>query len=385
MLRYLDHNATTPNAPEVLEAMLPYLGERFGNPSSLHRAGASLRRDLETARAAVARLIGADPIEIIFTSGGTESNNLALAGAWEAAGSNKPGVVTSRVEHPSVLNPCRRLRDAGARLVELAVDREGRLEPAALEDALRSAPGPALVSLMWANNETGVLFPIAALAQAAKAAGAVVHSDAVQAAGKVPVDVRTVPVDLLSLSGHKFQAPKGVGALYVRRRTRLSPILLGGGQEGGLRAGTSNVAFIVGLGTACGLAAERLDDMRTRVADLRDHLQEGLLAGCPGAAANGGAAERLPNTVNLRFPGVEGESLLYRLDQAGIAVSTGSACSSAKSEPSHVLLAMGLSPRDAAGSIRFSLGLDNTTEDVDAVIRRTVEIVASLRSGSRGR
>lgn len=401
---YLDHNATTPVASAVREAMEPFFQTQWGNPSSLHRFGSSLRRHLESARASVAHLIGADPIEIVFTGCGTESNNLAIRGAWEAAATPRGAIVTSRVEHPSVREVCRVLgtaaparargarpslderegeggvtrrrleqsSDAPADLIEIGVDAAGHLDLPSLQAAL--ARRPILVSLMWANNETGVLFPIADIARLVKAAGALLHVDAVQAAGKIPIDLRTVPVDLLSLSGHKLNAPKGIGALFVRRGTRIQPQILGGGQEQGLRGGTPNVPYIAGFGAACELARSRLPDM-ARVRALRDRLEQGLLAQCPEAIVNGDPTQRLPNTLNIRFPGMEGESLLLRLDDAGIAISTGSACSSGKQEPSHVLLAMGLSMRDANSALRFSLGDDNTEAEIDHAIAQTAAIV----------
>ncbi|MCE9613038.1 MAG: cysteine desulfurase [Lentisphaerae bacterium] len=372
---YLDHNATTPVAPEVLAAMAPFFSERFGNPASLHRTGSGRRRDLDAARAHVARLIGADATEIVFTSGGTESNNLALRGAWQARGQPLQ-LITSRVEHPAVRQVCRQLRAEGADLTEIGVDRAGRLDLEALRAAL--ARGPALVSLMWANNETGVLFPMPEIAPMVKAAGGLLHTDAVQAAGRIPIRVRDVAVDLLSISGHKLHGPKGIGALYVRRGVKLHPQLLGGTQEQGLRAGTSNVPGIVGLGQASEWAARRLPEM-ARVRALRDRLEAGLRAHCPGMVVHGAGDPRLPNTLNVRFPRIEGESLLFRLDDAGIAISTGAACSSGKMEPSHVILAMGITGRDAGGAVRFSLGLDNTEADIEATITETAAAVQAMR------
>lgn len=373
MQAYLDHNATTPPAPAVVDAMLPFFRERWANPSSLHRAGASLRRDLDAARRQTAGLLGADPAEILFTSGATESNNLALLGAWEAGGRARR-VITTTVEHPSVRNPCRHLRDLGATLVEIPVDHTGALDLDALRREL--AAGPALVSIMGANNETGVLFPLVEIAAATHAAGALLHTDAVQMAGRVPIDVRALPIDLLSLSAHKFGGPKGIGALYRRRGTVLEPLLRGGAQEGGLRGGTANVPGIVGMGLACALARDHLEAMGTRVRALRDRLEAGLLARCPGAIVNGGGA-RLPNTLNIRFRGIEGESLLYQLDDAGIAASSGAACSSGTRAPSAVLLAMGIPAAEATRAIRFSLGLENTAAEIDYAIEQTAALVAA--------
>ncbi len=372
---YLDHNATTPPAPAVVDAMLPFLRERWANPASLHRAGASLRRDLDAARRQTAGLLGADPAEIVFTSGATESNNQAIAGAWEAAG-RALRIITTTVEHPSVRNPCHHLRDLGATVVEIPVDRGGALDLEALRRAL--AAGPALVTIMAANNETGVIFPLAEIAAATQAAGALMHTDAVQMAGRLPIDLRALRVDLLSLSAHKFGGPKGVGALFRRRGTRLEPLLRGGAQEGGLRGGTANVPGIVGMGLACALAQEHLGAMGTRVRALRDQLEAGLLARCPDAIVHG-AGNRLPNTLNIRFGGVEGESLLYRLDDAGIAASSGAACSSGTMAPSAVLLAMGVPAPEAARAIRFSLGRENTAAEIAYTIEQTASLVATLR------
>ncbi|MDA0576721.1 MAG: cysteine desulfurase family protein [Verrucomicrobia bacterium] len=373
---YLDHNATTPLAPEVLAAMEPCLREHCGNPASLHRLGTQAARRVDAARTAVARLIGADASEIIFTAGGTESNNLALRGAWEAGTFAR--LVTSRVEHPSVQEVCRWLEaKSGTSLTTLPVDRMGRLDQTALANAL--TPSPALVSVMWANNETGVLFPMATIAERVKHAGGSLHTDAVQAVGRIPIDLRAVPVDLLSLSAHKLGGPKGIGALFVRRGTPLAPLLLGGGQERGLRGGTLNVPAIVGLGAACTLAQSRLADI-PRLTQLRDHLAQALLAQCHGAVVHGDQAPRLPNTLSLRFPGVAGESLLLHLDDAGIAVSTGAACSSGKHAPSHVILAMGVPAREAGSAIRFSLGPDTTEADIAHAIAQTVAAVNALHA-----
>lgn len=379
---YLDNNATTNVAPEVLDAMMPFFTELWGNPSSMHYFGGRVKKHVETARAQVASLIGADPAEIIFTGCGTESNNTAIRGAVEAA--SAPGapvpLITSRVEHLSVLEPCRRLADAGHRLVELEVDGNGRLDLDRLKKELGNGAG--VVSLMWANNETGVLFPIKEIAETAKSFGWVMHTDAVQAAGKIPVDMRSAPVDLLSFSGHKLHAPKGIGALYVRKGVRVKPLLLGGHQEGGKRAGTENVPYIVGFGKACELAARSLDEENRRVKALRDRLQQGILEKCPDVTVNGGEADRLPNTLNVSFHYVEGEAILYMLSDAGIYASSGSACTSGSLEPSHVIRAMGVPFMLAHGSIRFSLSRYNTEQEIDYVLEKLPGIITKLRAMS---
>ncbi len=383
-LVYLDNNATTQIAPEVLEAMQPFFTDWWGNPSSMHTFGGQVRKHIDVARQQVATLLGADPAEIIFTSCGTESDNMAIRGAAEAAG-ERVNIITSRVEHPAVLEPCRMLKERGYRLLELEVDGGGQLNLADLRSALNL--GRAVVSIMWANNETGVVFPVPAIAELVKAAGSVMHTDAVQAVGKLPLDVRRAPVDLLALSGHKLHAPKGVGALYIRKGTRVRSLLLGGHQESGRRGGTENVPSIVGLGRACELAARNQADEMTRVAALRDRLQAGILSSCPdvrinGAAraGNGAVSPRLPNTLNVSFLYIEGESILYHLSDCGIAASSGSACASGSLEPSHVIRAMGVPFIAAHGSIRFSLSRYNTAADVDYVLERLPGIIRKLRS-----
>ncbi len=374
---YMDNNATTQPAPEALEAMLPFLKEQWGNPSSMHAFGGRVGRHVARAREQVAALIDADPSEIVFTSCGTESDNMAIRGAVEAAG--KPVVViTSRVEHPAVLEPCREQRRLGHTLIELEVDSGGRLPLEPLRTAL--GKGPSVVSLMWANNETGVLFPIEEITELVHAAGGVMHTDAVQVVGKRPVSARKTPVDLLSFSGHKLHAPKGVGALYIRRGAKLQPFMLGGHQEAGKRAGTENVPGIVALGRACELAAEHIKEEITNVARLRDRLEQGLLAGCPDVRVNGDPACRLPNTTNLSFQYIEGEAILYHLSDLGICASSGSACTSGSLEPSHVIRAMGVPFTWAHGSIRFSLSRYNTDADVDRVLEVMPAIVARLRA-----
>ncbi len=373
---YLDNNATTRPDPEVLEAMLPFLTDHWGNPSSMHTFGGNVRRPVEQAREQVAALLGADPAEIVFTSGGTESDNTALRGAVEAA-SSRPLLITTRVEHPAVLEPCRLLRDQGYGLAEIGVDSEGRLNLDELREELER--GPSVVSLMWANNETGVIFPVAKVAALVKAAGGLVHTDAVQAVGKVPIDLKTVPVDLLSLSGHKLHAPKGVGALYIRRGTRLKALLMGGHQEHNRRSGTENVPGIVALGKACELARKQMAEDARRMAALRDRLEAGLLATCPDSRVNGDRVNRMPNTTNISFEYIEGESILYHLSDLGVAASSGSACSSGSLEPSHVLRAMGIPFTAVHGSIRFSLSRFTTADEVAFVLKELPGIVAKLR------
>ena len=378
-LHYLDNNATTRPAPEVVEAMMPFLTERWGNASSMYEFGGSVRRDVEDARAKVAAFLGAEPSEIVFTSCGSESDNHALFGTVEALGP-ETAVITSRVEHPAVLQPCRALEERGHRVSWIGVHRDGTLDMDAYRAAL-ALPGPKIVSLMWANNETGVIFPLREGAELAKAAGAVFHTDATQAAGKLAgVDASAVPFDMLSFSGHKLHAPKGIGVLYVRRGTPVRPFLLGGHQERSRRAGTENVPYIVGLGKACEMAAEELRDGTTeRIAALRDRLQEGLLR-IPETTVNGNRELRLPNTLNVSFPYIEGEAMLYHLGDAGICASSGSACTSGSLEPSHVLRAMDAPFTSLHGSLRFSLSRYTTQEDVDAVLDAMPGIVKTLRA-----
>jgi cysteine desulfurase len=325
----------------------------------------------------VAALIGADPSEIVFTGCGTESDNMAIAGAAEAAGKNAR-IVTTRVEHPAVLGPCRHLKELGYSVVELGVDASGQLNLAELRQAVEG--GPSVVTVMWANNETGVLFPMDEIAAIVKNAGAVLHTDAVQAVGKVPIDVRKTPVDMLSLSGHKLHTPKGIGAFYVRRGTKLKPFLIGGHQENGRRGGTENVPYIVGLGKACEMAAGWMREEMTRVATLRDRLENGILATCPDTRVNGDRVHRLPNTTNISFQYIEGEAILYHLSDLGVAASSGSACTSGSLEPSHVIRAMGVPFTAAHGSTRFSLSRYNTEEEIDYVLAQMPGIVKKLRA-----
>lgn len=374
---YLDNNATTAVAPEVLEAMLPFFKDLWGNPSSMHAFGGQVRQYVDKARQQVADFLGADRSEIIFTSCGTESDNMAIRGTMEAA-PERLNFITTRVEHPAVLEPARSLKAHGYNVVELEVDASGQIDLGQLKRVL--GYGPALVSIMWANNETGVVFPIREITELVKAAGGIMHTDAVQAVGKIPVDLRDIKVDLLSLSGHKLHAPKGVGALYVRRGTRVAPLLLGGHQEGGKRGGTENVPYIVGLGKACELAARNISEEITRMAVLRDRLQKGILEKCPDVKVNGDQVHRLPNTLNISFLYIEGESILYHLSDLGIAASSGSACTSGSLEPSHVIRAMGVPFIAAHGSIRFSLSRYNTDEDIDYVLEHLPPIIQKLRN-----
>jgi cysteine desulfurase len=374
---YLDNNATTKIAPEVLEEMLPYLKEMYGNPSSTHTFGAQLRKKIEEARAMVAKLLNAEPEEIIFTSCGTESDNTAIASAVESL-PGKKHIITSRVEHPAVLNFCKHLERKGYRITFIQVDKQGRLE---LDEFSRAIDDDtAVVSLMYANNETGVIFPLAEIGEMLKEKGILFHTDAVQAAGKIPIDIKKLSADMLSLSGHKLHAPKGVGALYVRKGTRFHSYIIGGHQEYGRRAGTENVASIVGLGKACELAGENLYNEMPYLKALRDKLENTLLTPCPDARVNGDANNRLPNTTNLSFEYVEGEAILLRLNEFGICASSGSACTSGSLEPSHVLRAMGVPATAIHGSIRFSLSRYNTEEEIDKVIEIMPGLIKELRN-----
>ena len=372
---YLDNNATTMVAPEVIEAMTPFFGELWGNPSSMHTFGGQIKKHVERARRQVASLIGADPAEIVFTGCGTESDNTAVKGAVDAHDGHSH-IITTRVEHPAVLAVCRHLANHGCTLTELAVDSQGRLDLDELKDALTS--DTAIVSIMWANNETGVIFPMDEIAEIVKQAGRLLHTDAIQAAGKIPINVSKTPVEMLSLSGHKLHAPKGVGALYIRRGTKVDPLLHGGHQEGGKRAGTENVPYIIGLGRACELASELVEEETVRISALRDRLESGILETCPGVTINGDRKHRLPNTLSVGFKYIEGESILLMMDDLGIAASSGSACASGSLEPSHVLRAMGVPFTSAHGSIRFSLSRYNTDEDIDCVLEHIPHIVKRL-------
>ena len=376
---YVDNNATSRIAPEVLDAMMPYLTERYGNPSSMHSFGGTVGLDIKDARTKVAALIGAAPDEIVFTSCGSESDSTAI---WAALNSypNKKHIVTTRVEHPAVKNLCETLTKRGYRVTFVRVDGEGRLDIDQLKRHLSN--DTALVSVMWANNETGVIFPIREIAELVKDKGIVFHTDAVQVAGKIPVDVKADGVDMLSMSGHKIHAPKGVGILYVRKGTKFSPFLIGGHQEHGRRGGTENVASIIGLGKACELARNHFTKDMVRVQQLRDKLESVLLEKVPHAFVNGDRENRLPNTTSIAFEYVEGESILLMLNEYGICASSGSACTSGSLEPSHVLRAMGVPFTAAHGSIRFSLSTYNTEEDIDFIIEKMPPIIERLRSMS---
>ena len=377
---YADHNATTPVDPEVLHAMVSALDAGFGNASSLHRVGQEARRVVERARAQVAGLIGADPDEIVFTSGGTEADNLALLGVARAALPERSGVVTSTIEHQAVLAPCRHLQEQGFSVTYLPVDGEGRLSPGALGGA--AAANVALFSVMLANNETGAIQPIAEVVKAAARCGAIVHSDAVQAAGKLPIDVKALGLSLLSLSSHKLHGPKGAGALFVRRGVRVAPMVLGGRQERSLRPGTENVPAIVGFGKACELARARLTTDGKRLTMLRDRFERQVLDRVAGACINGGRpgdGARLPNTSSIAFPGLDGEAIAINLDLLGLAASNGAACSAVDHAPSHVLLAMGQTEAQARSAVRFSFGRDNTDEDIDQAAVLVAQAVKLVR------
>jgi cysteine desulfurase len=374
---YLDNNATTRVAPEVLEEMLPYLGEFYGNPSSMHTFGGQVGRKVRRAREQVAGIINATPEEIIFTSCGTESDNTAIRSAL-ATNPGKRHIVTTRVEHPAVLSLGARLVQEGYRVTEIPVDAEGRLNLAQYAKSL--TPDTAIVSVMWANNETGVIFPVEEMAAQARNRGILFHTDAVQAVGKIPLDMKNSSIDMLSLSGHKLHAPKGVGALYVRKGTRFSPFLIGGHQEKGRRGGTENVPSIIALGVACGLAAQKMDVENTVVKALRDKLENSLLEKVPRCRVNGDRSSRLPNTSNISFEFVEGEAILLRLDEYAICASSGSACTSGSLQPSHVLRAMGVPFTMAHGSIRFSLSIYNTEQEIDFVIDTLPGIIENLRA-----
>lgn len=375
---YLDNNATTQVSPAVVEAMLPFFTEKYGNASSMHTFGGQNRRAMDTARQQVADLIGAEYAdEIIFTSCATESDNTAI---WSATRTQpkKKHIITSAVEHPAIMEPYKYLESQGYRVDFIGVDEQGRFDLERFKAVMDE--DTALVSVMWANSETGTVFPIEEIARITHEHGALFHTDAVQAVGKIPVDVKAAGVDMLSLSAHKFHGPKGVGALYVKRGTRFLPFMMGGHQEKRRRAGTENVPYIAGIGVAAALAKTRLSDgTMDRVAALRDRLEKGLMASVPDTKLNGDPAHRVPNTTNISFGYIEGESILMHLDEYGICASSGSACTSGSLEPSHVLRAMGVPFQFAHGSIRFSLSDQTTEEDVDLVLRVMPPIVEKLR------
>jgi cysteine desulfurase len=393
---YLDFNATTPVEPEVLDAMLPYFSAEFANAASIHTPGQRARAAVETAREQVAALIGARPQEIVFTSGGTESDNHAIFGVVAQpilgvhSGQTARHIITTAIEHEAVLNACQALEKDGVAVTYLSVDRDGRVDPEAVRRAIQTSrsdsnsfsnisPATSLITIMHANNELGTVQPLEEIGSIAKAADVYFHTDAVQSAGKILIDVNALQVDLLSLSGHKLYAPKGIGALYVRGGTRLCQLLYGGHHQRGFRPGTENVAGIVGLGKAAEIARRSLAEDAGRVSSLRDNLQQGLLQRVPQSRVNAAAAPRTPNTTNLVFPGVEGEALLIALDLKGLACSTGAACSSGAVEPSHVLTAIGLPPEEARASLRFSLGRHTTAADIDFALNVVPAAVAQLR------
>jgi len=376
---YLDNNATTRVAPEVLEVMMPYFMDLYGNPSSAHSFGGQVARKVREARGQAASLLGAEPEEIIFTSCGTESDNAAIMSAL-ATQNGKKHIVTSRVEHPAVKSLGAHLANLGYKVSEIPVTGEGHLDMERYEKSL--TPETAIVSLMWANNETGVLFPVEEAAALARQRGILFHTDAVQAVGKMPVDMKRSAIDMLSFSGHKLHAPKGIGVLYVRRGTKFSPYLVGGHQERGRRGGTENTPAIIGLGKACELAALRMQEENTRVKGLRDRLERDILSRVPNCRVNGDRLNRIPNTTNISFEFVEGEAILLMMDELGICSSSGSACTSGSLQPSHVLRAMGVPFTMAHGSIRFSMSVYNTAAEIDFVVEKLPGIIERLRSFS---
>jgi cysteine desulfurase len=373
---YVDNNATTQVAPEVLEAMMPFFSEYYGNPSSMHFFGGQVARKINEAREKVADLLGADGSEIVFTSCGTESDNAAVLGTFDSY-PDKRHFITTRVEHPAVGNVSSYLSRKGYHVTELSVDREGRLDLDELRESITDQT--ALVSTMYANNETGVVFPIEKIGETVKEKGVPFHTDAVQAVGKIPINLKKSPIDMLSLSGHKLHAPKGIGVLYIRKGTKFSPFLIGGHQEKGRRGGTENVPYIIGLGRACELAKKNMEDENTRVRTLRDYLEKKILEKIPNTLVNGDQAHRLPNTVSVSFEYVEGESILLLLSDLGICASSGSACTSGSLEPSHVLRAMGVPFTAAHGSIRLSLSIYNTKEEMDYILEHLPPIIKRLR------
>lgn len=374
---YLDNNATTQVDPAVFEAIKPYFSELYGNPSSMHRFGGQVGVEIKKARASVAKILNCLPEEIIFTSCGSESDNTAIRSALTAQ-PQKRHILTTAVEHPAILSFCKFLeKKDGYEVTYLGTDEHGRLDMDEYKAAIR--PDTAIISIMWANNETGNIYPIEEMARIAKEKDVLFHTDAVQAVGKIPIDLKSIPVDMLSLSGHKLHAPKGVGALFVRKRSPFRPFLIGGHQEGSRRAGTENTTGIIALGKACELAHENMDAENTTVRALRNKLENGLLAAVPNSILNGDKDNRLPNTSNISFGYVEGEAILLMIDQVGIAASSGSACTSGSLEPSHVLRAMDVPFTFAHGSIRFSLSRFNTEEEIDFVIKTLPPIIENLR------
>jgi len=377
---YLDHNATTPTHPEVVKAMLPYYEEVFGNASSIHQFGQQARKAIDKAREKVADFIGAKPEEIVFTSGGTEADNFAIKGVAYANEKKGKHIITSSIEHHAVLNPCKYLEKQGFQVTYIPVDRYGLFNPDEVKKAITKET--ILITIMHANNEVGTIEPIAEIGKIAKEKGICLHTDAVQTVEKIPVNVDKLNVDLLSLSGHKIYGPKGIGALYIRKGTRIQPLIQGGHHEKNRRAGTENVPAIVGLGKAIEIAKETMEGESIRLTNLRNKLCSGIGEKIDHVHLNGHPGKRLPNTLNMSFEFIEGESIILSLDMKGIAVSSGSACTSGSLEPSHVLKAMGVDPAIAQGSIRFSLGKDNTEEDINYVLEVLPEIIARLRAMS---
>lgn len=376
---YLDNNATTKVTPEVMEVMLPYFTELYGNPSSMHSFGGQVAQKIRTAREQVAALIGASPEEIIFTSCGTESDNAAIRSAL-ATRPDKKHIITSRVEHPAIRALCAHLATQSYRITELPVDRNGLLDLENLEKSM--TPDTAIVSIMWGNNETGVIFPVEEAAAIARERGILFHTDAVQSTGKIPINLKKNAIDMLSISGHKLHAPKGIGVLYVRKGTKFSPFLIGGHQERERRGGTENTPGIVGFGKACELASGNMEKENTEVKRLRDKLESELLKRIPQSRVNGDIANRLPNTTNISFEFIEGEAILLLMNELGICASSGSACTSGSLQPSHVLRAMGVPFTMAHGSIRFSLSIYNTEAEIDFVIDKMPAIIERLRGMS---
>ena len=374
---YLDHAATTPVAGEVLEAMLPYFSDCWGNASAVYATGREARRAVEDARKAVAAAIGAQPQEICFTSGGSESDNTAICGTARALKKKGKHIITTAIEHHAVLNPCRQLRKEGFEVTFVMPDREGKIDPEEIRRAIR--PDTILVSVMTANNEIGTIEPVGEIGRICKEDGILFHSDAVQAVGSIPVHVQETGCDLLSLSAHKFYGPKGIGALYIREGTRLNPLIAGGEQERGLRAGTENVPGIAGLGKAIAMAGENEKQNAAHMRRMRDRLVKGIYSSVPGAALNGPEKDRLPNNCSFRFDGIDGEALLLRLDLAGIAASAGSACTAGSREVSHVLKAIGLTEAEARSSLRLTTGIHTTEEETDETVKIIGEIVKDLR------
>ncbi|MCP4273603.1 MAG: cysteine desulfurase NifS [Gammaproteobacteria bacterium] len=374
---YVDNNATTRVDDEVLEEMMPFFKEYYGNPSSIHAFGRQVASKMDLARERVASILGADTSEIVFTSCGTESNNTALHCSLEA-NPEKRHVITTKVEHPAVLNVCKYFTKQGYEVTELGVDKGGMLDLDELRDSIKDST--AIVSIMHANNETGVIFPIEEISRIVKEKGVLFHCDAVQAIGKLPVNLKNSQIDLLSMSGHKLHAPKGVGVLYIRKGVRIDPLIIGGHQEDNRRSGTENVPHIIGLGKACEIAQEYVKDEQTRVRSLRDKLEKGIKDQLSSILINGENSDRLPNTSSVSFEYVEGEATLLLLDMVGIATSSGSACTTGSAEPSHVLQAMGIPPVTSRGTIRFSLSRYNTEDEIDYILEKLVPIVKRLQS-----